>query len=217
MESNGKHVTLDGDARRLRDRPDLLGRAGHQRPALVLSADPSGHAADPLRLHRLRPDAQSAGPPSRHADGQRLRPGRGAGLRQDAPSRSRPRARRTGWCRTASSKATGPSNTILLDRLTPGSAGQAGRALRAQRLHAGRDLGDRLVRPVGRRAGQGAGPAHHSANWRARPSRSSTHDSSTNTSDPALPQAQRRSVTARRRRDGRITTLRKRIDTCNWE
>ena len=44
MESNGKHVTLDGDARRLPDRPDLLGRAGHERAALVLPADPPGHA-----------------------------------------------------------------------------------------------------------------------------------------------------------------------------
>ena len=52
---------------RLRDRPDLLGRAGHQRPALVLSADPPGHAAHPLRLHRLRRAAQPARPPSRHA------------------------------------------------------------------------------------------------------------------------------------------------------
>ena len=107
MESNGKHVTLDGRSRRLRDRPDLLGRAGHQRPALLLPADPPGHPADPLRLHRLRPVAQPAGPASRHAAGQRLRPGRGAGLRQDAPRRSRPRARRTGSCRTASSRATG--------------------------------------------------------------------------------------------------------------
>ena len=73
MESNGKHVTLDGSRGRLRDRPDLLGRAGDQRPALVLPVDPPGHAADPLRLHRLRPDAQPAGPPSRHAAGQRLR------------------------------------------------------------------------------------------------------------------------------------------------
>ena len=54
MESNGKHVTLDGERGRLRDRPDLLGRAGHQRPALVLPADPPGHAAHPVRLHRLR-------------------------------------------------------------------------------------------------------------------------------------------------------------------
>ena len=54
-----------------------------------------------------------------------------------------------------------PSNTILAERLTPGDARQAGRALRAQRLHPGRDLEHRFVRPVGRRAGQGAGPAHH--------------------------------------------------------
>ena len=47
-------------AGRLRHRPDLLGRAGHQRPALVLPAHPPGHAADPLRLHRLLPDAEPA-------------------------------------------------------------------------------------------------------------------------------------------------------------
>ena len=106
MESNGKHVTLDGDAGRLRDRPDLLGRAGNQRPALVLSVDPSGNAAHPVRLHRVRPAAESARPASRHAAGERLRAGRGAGLRQDARAGRRPRARRTGWCRTASSRAT---------------------------------------------------------------------------------------------------------------
>ena len=44
MESNGKHVTLRRRARRLSDRADLLGRAGHQRPALVLPTDPPGHA-----------------------------------------------------------------------------------------------------------------------------------------------------------------------------
>ena len=36
------------------DRPDLLGRARHERPALLLPADPPGHAAGPVRLHRLR-------------------------------------------------------------------------------------------------------------------------------------------------------------------
>ena len=54
MESNGKHVTLDGTRRRRRHRADLLGRAGHQRPAFVLSADPPGHAAHSVRLHRVR-------------------------------------------------------------------------------------------------------------------------------------------------------------------
>ena len=54
MESNGKRVTLDGAAIGLRDGAGLLGRARHQRAALVLPADPPGHQADPMRLHRLR-------------------------------------------------------------------------------------------------------------------------------------------------------------------
>ena len=48
MESNGKHVTLDGSAGRLPDRPHLLGRAGHQWPALLLPVDPSGHPTHPV-------------------------------------------------------------------------------------------------------------------------------------------------------------------------
>ena len=47
MESNGKHVTLDGKGR-LRYQPHLLGRAGNQRPAFLLPVDPSGHATDPM-------------------------------------------------------------------------------------------------------------------------------------------------------------------------
>ena len=53
MESNGKHVTLDGTQVELRHRPDLLGRARHQWPALLLSIDPPGYAPDSVRLHRL--------------------------------------------------------------------------------------------------------------------------------------------------------------------
>ena len=63
-----------------------------------------------------------------------------------------------------------PSNMILLDATHAGGAGQACRAVRAQRLHAGRDLGHRLVRPVGRGAGQGAGADESFRNWKARPS-----------------------------------------------
>ena len=42
MESNGKHVTARRRRRGLPDRRDLLGRARHQRPALLLPADPPG-------------------------------------------------------------------------------------------------------------------------------------------------------------------------------
>ena len=55
MESNGKYVTLDGKPVAYRYRSDLLGRAGDQRPAFLLSIDSSGDAADPVRLHRIRP------------------------------------------------------------------------------------------------------------------------------------------------------------------
>jgi len=54
-----------------------------------------------------------------------------------------------------------PTTTILAEKLTPETLGKLV-AVRAQRLHAGRDLGDRLVRPVGRRAGEGAGEPDHS-------------------------------------------------------
>src|SRR5262249_36656824 len=40
--------------------------------------------------------------------------------------------------------------------------GQAGRALRTQRVHPRVDLADRFIRPMGRRARQGAGAAHRS-------------------------------------------------------
>ena len=75
MESNGKHVTLDGDQVSYDTEPDLLGRTGHQRPALLLSADPPGNAAHPVRLHRVRRDAQPARPAPRHAHRQRVRAG----------------------------------------------------------------------------------------------------------------------------------------------
>ena len=87
-------------ARRLRHRGDLLGRAGDQRPAQLLPADPPGDAADPGRLHRLRPLAERARRPPRQADVERLRPGRGAGLRQDRRSRCAKRGRRRRSCRT---------------------------------------------------------------------------------------------------------------------
>ena len=54
-----------------------------------------------------------------------------------------------------------PSNMILADRLTPAVLGKSRRALRAQRLHAGRHLEHQPVRPVGRRTGQGTRAGDH--------------------------------------------------------
>ena len=83
MESNGKHVTLDGRPRRLPDRRGVLGRAGHQRAAQLLPAHPPGHQADPGGPHRVRADAEPAARPPRHPVLERVRPGPGAGVRQD--------------------------------------------------------------------------------------------------------------------------------------
>ena len=49
-----------------------------------------------------------------------------------------------------------PSTTLLLERLDAALARRADRALRAPRLHVGRGLGHRQLRPVGRRARQDA-------------------------------------------------------------
>jgi glucose-6-phosphate isomerase len=58
-----------------------------------------------------------------------------------------------------------PSNTILAERLTPaphpGDPGQAGRSLRALRLHPRRYLEHRFLRPVGRRARQSPSAEDH--------------------------------------------------------
>ena len=124
MESNGKHVTLDGDEVSCDTEPDLLGRTGHQRPALLLSVDPPGDAAHPVRLHRVRRDAQPARPAPRHAHRQRVRAGRGAGLRQDAGGSARPKARPTGWSPIGRFEGNRPSNTLLLPRLTPAALGR---------------------------------------------------------------------------------------------
>ena len=43
MESNGKHVTLDGRRVDYDTSPVLLGRARHERAAQLLPADPPGH------------------------------------------------------------------------------------------------------------------------------------------------------------------------------
>ena len=62
-----------------------------------------------------------------------------------------------------------PSSVLLADRLTPARARCARRRLRAQGADARHPLGHRLVRPVGRGAGQGArGADHHRARGRHR-------------------------------------------------
>ena len=89
MESNGKHVTLERSVRRLPDRRDLLGRAGHQRPTQLLPAAAPGDQARAGRPDRIRQGAEPAGRAPRHPDVERLRPVAGARFRQDRAGGSR--------------------------------------------------------------------------------------------------------------------------------
>ena len=109
---------------RLRYRPDLLGRARHQRPAFFLPVDSSGNATHSVRLHRVRPRR------STHS----------AGITTCCSRMSSPRPRHWRSARRRSEvKAEGtpdwlvphrvfegnrPSNTILAERLTPETLGK---------------------------------------------------------------------------------------------
>ena len=141
MESNGKSVTLDGEPRRLRDRRRLLGRAGHERPARFYQLIHQGTKLIPCRLHRLR--CSTLNPLGDHHDllmanvfaqAEALAFGKTAGevRAEGTPEPS---------SRTASSRATARRTSILAERADPVDARRARRALRAQRVHAGRRSG----------------------------------------------------------------------------
>ena len=87
MESNGKHVTLDGERVNYDTSPIYWGEPGTNGQHSFYQLHPPGHAADPVRLHRLRPDAEPARPAPRYAAGERVRARRSACLRQDARRR----------------------------------------------------------------------------------------------------------------------------------
>ena len=155
MESNGKHVTLDGARVDYDTGPDLLGRAGtngqhsfyqliHQGTRLIpCDFIAFAHSPEPARPGITtccfanvfaQTEALAFGKTA-----EEVRAGGNAGLARAASTvRGQP---------SVEYPAAGGSDA--------GGAGQAGRALRAQRLHPGHDLAGRLLRSVGRGAGQG--------------------------------------------------------------
>ncbi len=72
-----------------------------------------------------------------------------------------------------------PTNTILAERLTPETLGTLVALYEHSVFYAGGDLGHQFVRPVGGRAGQGAGAAHPPRAGKFRRDELA-HDSSTN-------------------------------------
>ena len=79
MESNGKHVDLDGHVVNYQTGPIIWGEPGTDGQHSFYQLHPPGHEADPLRHDRLLPAAQPVDRTARPADGQPVRPGRGAG------------------------------------------------------------------------------------------------------------------------------------------
>ncbi len=97
MESVGKSVDLTRRRVDYHTGPDHLGRAGHRRAALVLSAAAPGHAAGAGRFHRRARADEPARRNARPADGEPVRAGRGPGVRQDGGG-GRGRGRGGGRC-----------------------------------------------------------------------------------------------------------------------
>ena len=178
MESNGKHVTLDGDEVAYDTSPIYWGEPGtngqhsfyqliHQGTRLIpCDFIAFGETLNPLGQHHdillanvfAQGEALAFGKTPEEVKARRLT--RLAGPPSDVPGEP----------------------AVQHDSAAAAHAGgarEAGRALRAHRVHSGRGLERRLVRPVGRGTGKGAGAANHpGARGGAQPPLN--HDSSTN-------------------------------------
>ena len=178
MESNGKHVTLDGEPVAHPTGPIYWGEPGtngqhsfyqliHQGTRLI----PCDFIAFAQALNPLGPhhDMLLA---NVFAQGEALAFGK-------TPEQVKAEGTPDWLVPHRVFEGNRPTNTLLLERLDSGGARQARRALRAQRFHAGRDLAHRLVRSMGRRTRESACPAHHSRAV-APHEPALAHDSSTN-------------------------------------
>ena len=153
------------------------GARRHQRPARLLPAAPPGHAASCRRTS----SASSTRTTEVGDHHDLLMANLFAQAEAFAFGKTRDEVHRRGRARAPGRRpgVRGQPADVGAPRRPADAAGPrpAHRALRAQGVRAGRDLGDRLVRPVGRRAGQGArdadrGRADGRGGTRRRPPRS---------------------------------------------
>ena len=170
MESNGKHVTLDGDEVSCDTAPIYWGEPGtngqhsfyqliHQGTRLIpCDFIAFGETLNPLGQHH---DILLA---NVFAQGEALAFGK-------TPEEVRAR----GVARLAGPPSDVPGEPAVQHDSAAAAharrAREAGRALRAHRVHSGRGLERRLVRPVGRGTGKSAGAANHPGARRQRASR----------------------------------------------
>ena len=160
MESNGKRVDRDGAARRLR-RPARSSGASRAPTASTPSTScctraPSSIPAD--FIASLPSTPEPARRPSRHAARQLLRADRGAGLRQDRGRGRRPRASQAeAWSPHKIFPGNRPSNTHPVPTSSRPRVSGALIALYEHKVFVqGAIWGINSLRPVGRRARQGA-------------------------------------------------------------
>ncbi len=162
MESNGKSVRWDGTPVTTDTGEVFWGEPGTNGQHAFYQLIHQGTRLIPADFIALReprvPAAVRRARRARTVPGELPRADEGPRLRQDGR-----RGRGRGHDRT-SRRGTHlrgqPSDDVDLRRVAhPANPRRAHRAVRAHHLHAGRDLGHQLLRPVGRRARQAAGPA----------------------------------------------------------
>ena len=128
MESNGKSTTLDGRRVDYATSPVFWGEPGTNGQHSFYQLIHQGTLADPVRPDRVHADAEPARPASRPAHGERLRPGRGARVRQDGQTRCAPRASTRRSSRTGRSTATGPRTRSSSSGSRRGRSGRSSRS-----------------------------------------------------------------------------------------
>ena len=190
MESNGKHVTLDGRHVDYDTGPIVWGEPGTNGQHSFYQLIHQGTTLIPCDFIGFAPDAQPARrpprPAARRTSSPRPRRSRSARPR----TRCGPRARPSRLVPHRTFEGNRPTNVILAERLTPRDARHARRALRAQRVHAGRRSGTSTRSTSGASSSGSSSRSASSPSSRARRSRRSATTASTNDPHPALPPAQ---------------------------
>ena len=173
MESNGKHVTVDGTAVDYQTGPIYWGEPGTNGQHSFYQLIHQGTKLIPCDFIGF---ANTLNPLGKHHDLLMANVFAQAEALAFGKTADQVTAEGTaGWLVPHRVfEGNRPSNTILLDRLTPEALGKLVDAVRAQRLYPGRDLEHRFVRSVGGRARQGIGQPNRAGTASARPSRNSS-------------------------------------------
>ena len=120
MESNGKRVTLAGTEVDYATGPVYWGEPGTNGQHSFYQLIHQGTHLIPCDFIGFAHSPEPSRPAPRHARGQRVRPGRGAGVRQDGRGGDGPRGARPELViRTRRSPATAPPTSCWPNRLTP--------------------------------------------------------------------------------------------------